>query len=96
VDARDLAEMPDEYQHEPELALASGDDGLDFTRRLLREAQLHLTEQGVMVVEVGNSWVALERAFPNVPFVWLEFSEGDAGVFVLTRDQLVEHQESFV
>jgi ribosomal protein L3 glutamine methyltransferase len=96
VDARDLAEMPDEYQHEPELALASGDDGLDFTRRLLREAQLHLTERGVMVVEVGNSWVALERAFPTVPFVWLEFSEGDAGVFVLTRDQLLEHQESFV
>jgi ribosomal protein L3 glutamine methyltransferase len=47
------------------------------------------------VVEVGNSWVALERAFPAVPFVWLEFSEGDSGVFVLTRDQLVEHRESF-
>ncbi len=95
VDARDMAEMPDEYQHEPELALASGDDGLDFTRRLLREAHQHLSEEGVLVVEVGNSWVALETAFPTVPFLWLEFSEGDAGVFVLTRDQLFEHRESF-
>ena len=95
VDARDLAEMPDEYQHEPELALASGHDGLDFTRRLLREAEQRLTAQGVLVVEVGNSWVALEQAFPEVAFVWLEFVEGDAGVFVLTRDQLLEHKESF-
>ena len=95
VDARDLAEMPDEYQHEPELALASGHDGLDFTRRLLREAEQRLTAQGVLVVEVGNSWVALEQAFPEVAFVWLEFVEGDAGVFVLTREQLLEHKESF-
>jgi len=95
VDAADLAEMPDEYQHEPELALASGFDGLDFTRRLLREAEQYLTEEGVLVVEVGNSWVALEQAFPQVPFIWLEFSEGDAGVFVLTRNQLLEHRESF-
>ena len=95
VDARDLAEMPDEYQHEPELALASGHDGLDFTRRLLREAEQYLTPQGVLVVEVGNSWVALEQAFALVPFVWIEFAEGDGGVFVLTRDQLLEHKESF-
>lgn len=95
VDAADLAEMPDEYQHEPELALASGVDGLDFTRRLLREAELYLTEQGVLVVEVGNSWLALEKAFPNVPFLWLEFSEGDSGVFVLSRNELLEHRESF-
>jgi ribosomal protein L3 glutamine methyltransferase len=95
VDAEDLASMPQEYQHEPELALASGDDGLDFTRRLLQQATQYLSKNGVLVVEVGNSWVALERAFPNVSFVWLEFTEGDAGVFVLTRDQLLEHRESF-
>ena len=95
VDAEDIASMPEEYQHEPELALASGDDGLDFIRRLLRQAEQHLSAAGILVVEVGNSWVALERAFPIVPFVWLEFSEGDSGVFVLTRDQLVEHRESF-
>lgn len=95
VDAEDLASMPEEYNHEPELALASGDDGLDFTRRLLNQAAEYLSANGVLVVEVGNSWVALERAFPKVPFVWLEFTEGDAGVFVLTRDQLLEHRESF-
>lgn len=96
VDATDLATMPEEYQHEPELALASGVDGLDFTRRLLREAAQRLTEQGVLVVEVGNSSVALEKAFPSIPFLWLSFTEGDAGVFVLTREQLLEFRESFV
>ena len=53
------------------------------------------TEEGVLVVEVGNSWVALEHDFPSVPFLWLEFSEGDGGVFLLTREQLLEHRESF-
>ena len=65
--------MPDEYQHEPELALASGHDGLDFTRRLAARSRTIPDSQGVLVVEVGNSWVALEQAFPKVPFVWLEF-----------------------
>ena len=95
VDADDLAQMPDEYSHEPDLALASGDDGLDFTRRLLREAANYLTEQGVLIVEVGNSSVALEKAFPQVPFTWLEFSEGDGGVFVLTRTQLRQYADCF-
>ncbi|MDA9007660.1 50S ribosomal protein L3 N(5)-glutamine methyltransferase [Porticoccaceae bacterium] len=95
VDADDLAQMPDEFTHEPELALASGDDGLDFTRRLLKQAADYLTPQGVLVVEVGNSSVALDRAFPEVPFTWLEFSEGDAGVFVLTHEQLQVYAASF-
>jgi ribosomal protein L3 glutamine methyltransferase len=95
VDADDLAQMPDEYSHEPDLALASGDDGLDFTRRLLREAANYLTEQGVLIVEVGNSSVALEKAFPQVPFTRLEFSEGDGGVFVLTRTQLRQYADCF-
>ena len=95
VDADDYASMPDEYFHEPELALASGNDGLDFTRRLLREAHDYLTEHGVLIVEVGNSGEALDSLFPSVPFLWLEFSEGDGGVFLLTRDQLLEHRESF-
>ena len=95
VDANDLAQMPDEFTHEPELALASGDDGLDFTRRLLKQAAEYLTPQGVLVVEVGNSSVALDRAFPEVPFTWLEFSEGDAGVFVLTHDHLKAYAASF-
>lgn len=95
VDADDLAQMPDEYSHEPDLALASGDDGLDFTQRLLREAANYLTEQGVLIVEVGNSSVALEKAFPQVPFTWLEFSQGDGGVFVLTRTQLRQYADCF-
>lgn len=95
VDAEDLASMPEEYRHEPGLALASGSDGLDITRRLLRQAVNYLSEQGVLLVEVGNSAVALERAFPTVPFTWLEFEQGGEGVFVLTREQLVQHSHSF-
>ena len=95
VDLDDLASMPEEYQYEPALALASGNDGLDFTRRLLREAERHLSLDGVLVVEVGNSSLALGLAFPMVPFVWIDFDEGDGGVFMLTREELVEHRESF-
>lgn len=96
VDAQDMANMPDEYRHEPELALASGDDGLDFTRRLLREAPNYLSDQGILIVEVGNSAQALEQAFPEVPFTWLEFSEGDDGVFLLTGAQLRQYAECLV
>ena len=95
VDLDDLASMPEEYQYEPALALASGNDGLDFTRRLLREAEHYLTQDGVLVVEVGNSSQALGLAFPMVPFVWIDFDEGDDGVFMLTREELLEHRESF-
>ena len=95
VDAQDMAQMPAEYSHEPELALASGDDGLDFTRRLLREAPNYLSSQGVLIVEVGNSAEALERAFPDVPFTWLEFTQGDDGVFMLTSTQLHQYAHCF-
>jgi ribosomal protein L3 glutamine methyltransferase len=95
VDTDDLSQMPEEFHHEPTLALASGVDGLDFTRRLLKEASGYLLEKGLLIVEVGNSSVALEEAFPLVPFLWFEFEEGDGGVFMLTREQLIEHRDLF-
>ncbi|MCW8196425.1 50S ribosomal protein L3 N(5)-glutamine methyltransferase [Proteobacteria bacterium 005FR1] len=95
VDAEDLASMPAEYQAEPSIALGSGTDGLDFCRRLLREAGEHLTEQGCLIVELGNSWEALERAFPRVPFVWLEFERGGHGVFVMTAGELARYRPEF-
>jgi ribosomal protein L3 glutamine methyltransferase len=95
VDAQDIADLPAEFRHEPMLALAAGDDGLDLARRILRGAASHLTEHGALIVEVGNSWVALEEAYPKVPFTWLEFEHGGHGVFLLTRAQLLEHAADF-
>ncbi|ATJ81845.1 50S ribosomal protein L3 N(5)-glutamine methyltransferase [Halomonas beimenensis] len=95
VDARDLATMPAEYRHEPGLALGAGRDGLDIVRRILREARDHLTDDGVLIVEVGNSDRHLEAAFPEVPFLWLEFERGGQGVFVLTAAELDAHAASF-
>lgn len=88
VDADDLASMPDEYHAEPEIGLGSGADGLDFTRRLLAEAKDLLAPNGLLIVEVGNSWPALEQAFPYLPFTWVEFDRGGHGVFVLRKEDL--------
>lgn len=88
VDAADLASMPAEYHAEPELGLASGHDGLDFTRTMLKEASKRLNPGGLLVVEVGNSWEALEEAYPEISFLWPEFENGGHGVFVLTQEQL--------
>jgi ribosomal protein L3 glutamine methyltransferase len=95
VDAPDFADLPAEYRHEPKLALVAGDDGLDLVRVMLREAASHLHDNGILIVEVGNSWEALEAAYPAVPFTWLEFERGGHGVFLLTREQLVEHAGEF-
>ncbi|MGB8712196.1 MAG: 50S ribosomal protein L3 N(5)-glutamine methyltransferase [Onishia taeanensis] len=95
VDARDLATMPAEFGHEPTLALGAGDDGLDIVRRILREARSLLSDDGVLIVEVGNSDHHLEAAFPEVPFLWLEFERGGQGVFVLTAQELDAYAASF-
>jgi ribosomal protein L3 glutamine methyltransferase len=92
VDAQDLANMPAEYLHEPELALGSGPDGLLLTRRILAQARGFLTDTGLLVVEVGNSWEALERAFPGIPFTWLEFEHGGHGVFALSAAELQQYE----
>ncbi len=80
--------LPPEYAHEPAGALRSGRDGMDAVRTLLRDAARHLTEEGVLVVEVGNTETRVRRAFPAVPFVWLAFERGGGGVFLLTAAQL--------
>lgn len=88
VDAEDLADMPAEYQHEPALALGSGTDGLDLTRRMLAEAADYLTPGGLLFVEVGNSAAAMDEAFSQLPLTWLEFEQGGHGICVISREDL--------
>ncbi|WP_372625983.1 50S ribosomal protein L3 N(5)-glutamine methyltransferase [Arsukibacterium sp.] len=95
VDAEDMADLPEEYRHEPELGLASGHDGLELTRRILAQAAGHLTEQGYLVCEVGNSMVELQDRYPDVQFNWLEFTAGGLGVFALSKAQLIAYQHLF-
>ncbi|MGI9234142.1 MAG: 50S ribosomal protein L3 N(5)-glutamine methyltransferase [Woeseiaceae bacterium] len=89
VDDQDMRTMPREYRHEPELGLVAGADGLDAVSRILKDASRFLTDNGILVCEVGNSQAALERACPNVDFVWLDFERGGAGVFLLGRQDLI-------
>ncbi len=95
VDAEDFADMPAEFHHEPELGLACGDDGLDLVRRMLAEAADHLSEKGLLIVEVGNSEVHVQALYPEVDFTWLEFEHGGHGVFMLSAAQCREHRELF-
>ena len=95
VDEEDLDDMPQEFHFEPEMSLGSGADGLDITKRILAQAADYLTDNGVLVCEVGNSMVHLIEQFPTVPFNWIEFKNGGLGVFSLTRAQLVEYRHLF-
>ena len=88
VDAEDFAEIPPEFHAEPKLGLVSGHDGLDLTRKILKQADAYLNDGGVLIIEVGNSALALEEAFPKLAFTWLEFERGGLGVFLLHKDQL--------
>jgi len=88
VNAQSVALLPQEYLHEPKLALGSGDDGLDATRRILTNVGAHLKPQGLLVVEIGHNRDALEAAYPNLPFIWLETSAGDQQVFLLRHENL--------
>ena len=90
VDAATMASLDPEYRHEPRLGLAGGADGLDCVRRILDGAGGHLRTGGVLVCEVGASRPALERAFPEAGFTWLELERGGEGVFLLTGAQLAE------
>ncbi|MGN6229344.1 MAG: 50S ribosomal protein L3 N(5)-glutamine methyltransferase [Dyella sp.] len=90
----EYAAMPGEYRHEPKLGLTSGEDGLDLCLRMLDEAADYLTEDGLLIVEVGESERALNALLPEVPFVWIEFKVGAMGVFALERRDLVEHAKA--
>ncbi|WP_301101586.1 50S ribosomal protein L3 N(5)-glutamine methyltransferase [Propionivibrio sp.] len=89
VNAESMAALPEEYRREPRLALASGEDGLDFVRIILREAPGHLNPNGILIVEIGNNQNELELAFPETSFTWLDTSAGDQYVFMLRREDLV-------
>ena len=95
VDQEDVDSLPQEYLHEPVMGLGSGFDGLDIVRQILAQAAKHLSDNGVLICEVGNSQIHLTAAFPNVPFQWLEFERGGHGVFRLTKAQLENHQQDF-
>ncbi len=88
VDAPSVTALPAEYLHEPALALGSGDDGLDATRAILQHAAAHLQPRGILIVEIGHNKNALEAAYPELPFTWLEVSAGDEFVFMLRREDL--------
>lgn len=92
VDAPSMAQLPTEYQREPQLALGSGHDGLDHTHTILREAAKHLNDNGILIVEIGHNRDALLQAYPEVQFVWLEVSSGDEFVFLLSKNQLLNLQ----
>jgi ribosomal protein L3 glutamine methyltransferase len=88
VDRESMDGLPQEYRAEPKMALEGGEDGLEIVRRLLAQAGTHLNERGILIVEAGHNRDALERAFPALPFTWLETSGGDGFVFLLTAAEL--------
>ncbi|MDD4978753.1 MAG: 50S ribosomal protein L3 N(5)-glutamine methyltransferase [Gallionella sp.] len=88
VDAPSVADLPPEYLHEPELALGSGEDGLDATRTILKHAAKHLTDNGILIVEIGHNRDILESVYPKLPFTWLDVTAGDQFVFMLHRNDL--------
>lgn len=89
VNSRSMAKLPAEYQHEPALALAGGEDGMDLVRRIVSEAAARLTDIGVLVLEIGNERPHFESAFRRLEVAWLETSAGDNAVLLVTREALV-------
>jgi ribosomal protein L3 glutamine methyltransferase len=88
VKAASMRQLPPEFRKEPVMALASGTDGLDHTRRILAAAREHLNPGGTLVVEIGHNRKALEKAYPRLPFQWPRAKAGTGFVFVLERDSL--------
>lgn len=88
VTTESMHDLPDEYLHEPDMALAGGEDGMDIVRRIIAGAKRHLTPEGVLIVEVGHNRSLVEAAFPGLEFVWLTNASEEEKVFLLRRDQL--------
>ncbi|MFV0449368.1 MAG: 50S ribosomal protein L3 N(5)-glutamine methyltransferase [Vibrio sp.] len=95
VDQEDMDSLPEEFKHEPALGLAAGTDGLKLARRILANAPRYLSENGILICEVGNSMIHMMEQYPHIPFTWLEFENGGHGVFMLTRQQLLDCAQDF-
>jgi ribosomal protein L3 glutamine methyltransferase len=95
VSSAEMASLPEEYRHEPGLALEAGEDGMDIVSRILAHGADYLRPAGIMVVEVGASAELLVARYPDVPFLWLDFERGGDGVFLLTAEQLEEYRDIF-
>lgn len=91
VGSEEMKTLPEEYRHEPTLALEAPNNGLAIVDNILRHAYNYLTEEGILVVEVGNSDELVMETYPDMPFTWLEFEEGGHGVFLLTAQQLADY-----
>ncbi len=94
VTEQEFAELPPEYAHEPAVGLKAGDDGLDFALRILDAAPKHLSQDGWLIVEVGESEHALVKLLPKLPLNWIEFEVGQMGVFAIARSDLLAHAKS--
>lgn len=89
VDADEMRALPAEFLHEPQSALAAGEDGLDLVDKMLSSAYNYLNDDGILIVEVGASQAALEAKYPEIAFTWIDFEFGGEGVFVLTKEELM-------
>lgn len=90
VGEAEMGELPEEYRHEPLLALQANENGLEIVKRILKQAKNYLSPQGILIVEVGNSAGLLIDRYPQMPFVWLDFERGGEGVFLLSASDLAE------
>ena len=88
VDAEDMADLPEEFAHEPELGLAAGNYGLDLVDTILEEAPNYLSENGWLFVEVGNSLVHIPAVYPDLPLHWVQLEQGGDGIFAINKEAL--------
>ncbi len=95
VGADEMATLPEEYRHEPASALEAADNGLALVKEILLKAADYLSDDGLLFVEVGNSDLAVDKAWPDIAFLWLDFEHGGHGIFMLTKAQCVEFQQRY-